>query len=143
MTYEFDGRAFWIENEQQRLNAGYTVKNLPVNHGYIVKIERKKQSRTNPQNNALHLYFDMLGDVLNESGQDKKIVFSKMKEGVFIEWDKESVKNDLFKPIMKAVTGKTSTAKLTKDEISKLYEVLNRFTAERLGVSVGFPSEEL
>jgi hypothetical protein len=39
--------------------------------------------------------------------------------------------------------GKESTTELTTKEINELYEVINRATAEKLGISIEFPSNEV
>ena len=54
----------------------------------------------------------------------------------------ENIKEDVWKPIQKAMFNKSSTTMMERLEVSEVYETVNRFTAERFGVSVPFPSEE-
>ena len=81
----------------------------------------------------------MLADSLNESGQDMR---KTLKPEIEIPWTMESIKNLMFKPIIKAMFGVDSTKELNTKQISEAYEVLNRHTASKLGVSVVWPHDE-
>jgi hypothetical protein len=95
------------------------------------------KQRTIQQNKAQHLYFEQLAQKFNEAGLGMQKV---LKPSIEIEWTKESVKKYLWKPIQEAMYSKKSTTELTTDEVTKVYEVLNRHTAEKFGVGVRFPS---
>lgn len=94
--------------------------------------------RTIKQNSAMHAYFSLLAQAFNDSGQ----TISKVIK-VDVEWTPDTVKEILWKPIMQAVLKKKSTTKLNKDEIDKVYDVLNRALSEKVGVSVPFPNKDL
>ena len=99
------------------------------------------EKRTIQQNKALHKYFELVAEALNDAGYDiqKTIVHAKID----IPWTRESVKEILWRMTQKAMFGKESTTELDKvQEITKIYETLNRFLA-KLGIeSVNFPSKE-
>jgi hypothetical protein len=98
------------------------------------------EGRTLKQNDSLHLGFSMLADTLNDAGLDQRLV---LKPEVSIPWTDDSVKEQLYRPIMKAMTGKVSTTELTTMEISEVWDVLNRHLTEKFGVDfVEFPSLE-
>lgn len=97
------------------------------------------EQRTTKQNNALHLFFELLADELNNAGLDMRVV---LKPTVDIPWNKDSVKGYLWRPIMKAQLNKDSTTELTTDEVNKVEEVLMRHLSEKFGVFVDFPSIE-
>jgi len=99
----------------------------------------KKQKRTNQQNKALHLYFKMLADTLNDAGLDMR---KTLKPNVSIDWTPETVKEYLWRPVQKVQLRKTSTTELTTDEITKVWETINRFLGENHGVTQSFPSIE-
>uniref|UniRef100_A0A6H1ZFN4 Uncharacterized protein n=1 Tax=viral metagenome TaxID=1070528 RepID=A0A6H1ZFN4_9ZZZZ len=109
--------------------------------GKVVSIEIKKwvKQRTLSQNNALHLYCQLLSQELNLSGWDMKKLIRKE---VDIEWTPYSVKEYLWRKIQIELFGKKSTAQLTTDEVSRVYENLNRIIGERTGVFVEFPNIE-
>jgi len=92
--------------------------------------------RTLNQNNALHLYCKMLSDELNEAGISQKVFLN----GLEVDNSPESVKA-VFRALGMAKYGKDSTAKLTKKEMSDLYEEFNRHTS-KIGISIPFPSIE-
>lgn len=96
------------------------------------------KKRTIQQNRALHLYFQMIADALNDAGLDMKKV---LKPEVDIPWNKTNVKEFLWRPIQKLQLGKKSTKQLTTDEIDKVFDTLNRHIA-KFGISVAFPSIE-
>ena len=94
--------------------------------------------RTALQNNALHLYLQRLAEALDASGMDMREVIR-----IPIQPTKENVKENMLRPVMKAMyPDKNSTTELTTKETMALYEVMNRATAERLGISVPWPCKE-
>lgn len=93
--------------------------------------------RTIQQNKSLHLYCEMLAEALNEAGLDMRVV---LKPEVDIPWTKESVKEHLYKPILKIMLDKDSTTEMDTVNPSEVYQVLDRHLAEKFGVSVEWPS---
>ena len=98
-----------------------------------------KDQRTIKQNKALHVYFELLAETLNSCGLDMRVV---LKPEIDIPWAKESVKEYLWRPIQKAQLQKRSTTELNRKDINIIYETLNRFLGEKLGVHMPFPSLE-
>lgn len=97
------------------------------------------RQRTIQQNKAIHLYCQQLAESLNAGGLDQRKVFEAMREGVEIPWSGATVKENLWRTIQQAVLQKESTTELTTEEVSRVYVVLNRFTAERFNLSLPFP----
>ena len=97
-----------------------------------------KNKRTLQQNAALHLYCKQVADTLNDAGLE----ISVMLPNVDIPWRKESVKELLWRTIQKATLDKQSTADLSKEEVSKVYEVMNRYLAQHKIPYIPFPSYE-
>lgn len=110
--------------------------------GLIWAIPHKTtQERTLTQNNSLHRGCELIAEALNDGGQDMRKV---LKQDVDIPWTTESVKKHLFKPIMKSMTGKTSTKELGKvGEIDKIWDVLLRHLMQnkRLDEYIPFPHD--
>jgi len=98
-----------------------------------------KSQRTIKQNRALHKYFELVAGTLNEAGLDMR---KTLKPEIDIPWSKESVKEYLWRPIQKAQLQKRSTTELDRKDINIIYETLNRFLGEKLGVHTPFPSLE-
>lgn len=102
-----------------------------------------KGQRTSQQNRALHLALSQLATVLNDAGLSMRVL---LKPEVSIDWTTESVKDHLFRPFMKAITGKDSTTKLTKTggEIEKVWDTLMRELGEKHGIEyIPFPSDAI
>lgn len=93
--------------------------------------------RTVLQNAALHKWFSMVSEALN----DKHLPIAEMLK-VDVMWSPESVKSLLWKPIQESVLDKKSTTKLNKGEIDKVYDTLNSALAMRFGISIPFPSRD-
>ena len=81
----------------------------------------------------------MLAKELNDAGLDMK---KTLRPDIDIPWTCELAKSYLWKPIQKAVIDKESTTKADRSEYTKVYEVLNRHTAEKFGICVPWPSKE-
>lgn len=108
----------------------------------VETVEEPKGNRTNAQNRALHLDCKLIAEKLNDAGLDMKNV---LKPNVQIPWSTESVKEYLWKPIMKVLYQKESTRDLdkTKGEIEHIHEVIMRELAEKHGIEHHpFPNDE-
>lgn len=105
----------------------------------IILIEEIKGKRTLKQNRALHLYFTLLANALNDAGFDMK---KTIREDIDIRWSGKMVKELLWRPIQKVHLRKHSTTRLKKDDIDKIYDILNKAIGERTGVFVEFPNED-
>ncbi len=103
--------------------------------GIRVKIETGM--RTHRQNNAMQLYCTMLAEALNDAGYDMN---KTLNESVDIPWTQDLVREVIWKRIQKVTIGKESTTLAKTNEYDKVYEVVNRFTSTRFGISVPFPS---
>jgi len=97
------------------------------------------KQRTDRQNRSLHLMLTMLSDQLNEAGLDVK---KTLRHDVDTPWNPILVKELIYRPVMKAMTGKDSTTKLSTKELDKIYDVLNRHLGEKFGIELVFPSWE-
>lgn len=95
-------------------------------------------TRTVTQNSALHLYLTMLADALNAAGLDMAEVLKKDAE---IPWTPLTVKERLWRPIQQAMLEKASTTRLSRKQVSEVYDVLNRHTSAKLGVSILWPDK--
>jgi hypothetical protein len=102
--------------------------------------EKPKGKRTGTQNNALHKGFELIANALNDAGLDMRKV---LKPDVLVPWNTLSVKEYLFRPVMKLVTQKESTTELDKTkEIDDVWETVMRFLMENHHVEyIPFPHD--
>lgn len=103
----------------------------------VVELKVTTKTRTPRQNSALHTYFGLLAQALSDAGLDMK---KTLKADAEIPWTADTVKEFLWRPVMKAQLGKTSTTELSTKQIDEVYETLNRHLGDKFGVSVLFPS---
>jgi hypothetical protein len=97
------------------------------------------ETRTDQQNKALHKWFTMVSDSLNENHLD---VRTALKEDVELRWSPRLVKEILWRETQKILFGKNSTTELYKaHEIDQIYEILNRWLAKH-GIHVPFPQRD-
>jgi len=129
-----------IEVESETLKDGMlkakeTIKQLGLKPEDIKPVI---SARTEQQNRALHLFFSKLADELNEKGLDMRTL---IRQEVELSWTPYNIKEYLWRPLQKVLTGKKSTTKLDKiEEINLIYENLNRILIERTKGEINFPS---
>lgn len=96
--------------------------------------------RTNQQNKALWKYLTDLANALNESGIDQKMFIEHLKG-----WELPITKEFLhliWKMKQEKMFLTTSTTQLKTDQVSQVYESVNKFTSTEFGVAEPFPSME-
>ena len=92
-------------------------------------------TRTGKQNDAIHAYCREVASIMAAHGMDMKSV---IKEGVPIEPTMYLIKDYMWRPIQKAVTGVESTRKISPLEVNEIYEVLSRLLVEKYSIDVPF-----
>lgn len=104
--------------------------------GAIYQVDIKNLDiRTIKQNSAMHKFFELVAIALNDRG----LTVSKTIKAD-INWSPASVKEVLWKPIQNAVLKKKSTTELTRDELDKVYDVINLALGHKFGIYIPFPS---
>lgn len=95
--------------------------------------------RTQTQNRALHLMFRQLSEQLNESGLDMK---KTLKPDIDIWWNEKMVKEYIWRPLQRIITGKESSTEISTKDIDKIFEVISKNFGEKFGLEIRFPSIE-
>lgn len=110
---------------------------IEIEQGGTVYLEwSSEKGKTPTQRNALHKWLEMLADALNEAGFDQTVWFRKYaKAGIAARWSKHSVKEIFYKPVLEAMTGKTSTEQMNTVEPSEVCDVVGQALAQRLGIT--------
>ncbi len=110
------------------------------NRGAVVEMKEKKGTRTLKQNNSIHLYCQMIADVFNELGWTFR--FTGVKGiNIEIEYTMILVKETIWRVIQMALFNKKSTKDLTRSEVTKVAEQIERSLALK-GIDLPFPSIE-
>lgn len=97
--------------------------------------------RTIDQNSALHLYFSHIAQELNNAGFPIKKTLEHYR--IDLDWDTQSVKDLIWKPIQSHFYGTASTTELKKtQQIENVYEHINRFLSnEPFNIHIPFPHD--
>ena len=122
---------------------GFIVpKKTELKDGIYIVEPKNQDIRSLKQNAALHLYFTILAVELNNAGYSfKKVMSEPQRYKADINWNLDLVKNYLWKPIQDVSFKKKRTSSLNKDELTKVYDLVNRYTSN-MGISVPFPNIE-
>jgi hypothetical protein len=102
--------------------------------------------RTRQQQDAIEVACRLLADEFDARGLDKLAVLSE--KVIPVPWNQDSVKEDLFKSVMKAICyddngePKTSTTQLSTKEVSEVWDRLMDFTDSKWGIRLPFPSNQ-
>jgi hypothetical protein len=116
--------------------------NLEQDGLYIIKVEKvgEKKMRTFQQNAALHKYLDLLAHQLNEGGFDIRKVLESMRKGFAISCTRSNLKETVWRPMQQALFNVESSTQLDTKQISEVYKHVDRFTAERFGITQSWPN---
>jgi hypothetical protein len=106
--------------------------------GFTFEVKKVSTSRSSQQNRALHMFFTIISQQLNEMGLE--YTYSGLtKKQISIMYTPHLVKEFVWRPIQIALFGIKSTTKLDTDQINKIIDVLTKFFGDR-GVEIEFPS---
>ena len=130
----------WVVKDKTQAEFFCTFIHTQVKEGkeYIYSI--KAGGRTNRQNRAAHLCLRNLADALNDAGFG---IPHPLNSKLEIPYTEESVKELLYRPVIKAMHNKTSTSELETKELTQSFDAMLNRIAEVTGVVVHFPSHEL
>ena len=115
-----------------------------------VQVKMNAKHRTNLQKDCIWLYSELMAQALNEAGWDHKTFIDHIaSQGVETPWTKDLFMDEVWRRFQGAYfpetilkSGKPSTSKLTREQVSKIYENINLRMAELSGISVPFPSKD-
>lgn len=129
---------FWIINSTVKLGEfmRHFKEDFDEYHWLKVKYTTGK-TRSGRQNDSLHVWFRDVANELNKRGIDYKHFFKKFD----FEFTEHSVKDHIWKPVQKAVVGFDETHKLERQQVSEIYDIINKKMAEDHGIHVPFGEE--
>ena len=107
-------------------------------HKYLRVTHKTGKQRTLTQNASLHVFCGLLAESLNDAGFDFRTF---VREGYPVPFNESLVKDHIWRPIQKAITGKSSTTKPETHEYAVIYDALNIKLAEH-GIYVPWPCKE-
>lgn len=100
--------------------------------------------KTPAQRNAEHLWFRQVAQLLADNSIDQRVVIERLCDrGIDIPWSDTSFKENVYKPILKRVSGATSTEKESTTDPQIIYMGLCKWFAEEFQVTLPpWPSDE-
>ena len=129
----------YIQTREGAEAVGRLIAEKPIGeYGFCVEII--DQAYTPQQRKAIYVYCTLLSTALNDAGFEIEKKF--LGKEISCPWSKDSVKQEIWNPVMLTETGKTSITKLKRKEVSAIYEILARFFTSRFGIFVPFPADE-
>jgi hypothetical protein len=109
--------------------------------GDLVGISLIDETRTSPQNRALHKFCADLAKAFEDAGIDQRTYMAALREGVEIPWSKASVKEVIWRGFQTAMGMPESTTRLTTKQVDQIHKQIDKFTLERFNMSApAFPS---
>jgi len=128
------------------------LRNYYDEHKFVRLTATSGKNRSSSQNNAIHLYCRMVAKELNDNSFSAYIDSPILKQPMETDWSMEMVK-DLWRTVQVKLfpmeslmqdNTKGSTKILNKQQVSEVYDVINRALIEKTSgkVCVPFPSQE-
>ncbi len=106
----------------------------------IVELKECRNTRTLQQNKALHKFFMLISEQLNELGLEFRYFGLKGQE-ISLMYTPDLVKSHVWKPIQIALFNFESTTKLKTKEMNDIIDVIVKFFADK-EIVLDFPSIE-
>lgn len=104
----------------------------------IVELDQVNPKRSSQQNRALHKFFGMISEELNELGME--FVYTGLKGAeISLRYTPNIVKLFFWKPIQIALFDFESTTKLKSKEMNQIIDIIIKFFGDK-GVLIVFPS---
>ena len=125
-----------LSNETENNIAQNQFNHLVLNER-IIELSEIKKTRSNLQNAALHQFFVIISNEINNVGLEFN--YEGLKGDVFgVMYTPEIVKNFIWRPIQITLFNTQSTKLLTTSQINKISDVLIKYFGEK-GIKIVFP----
>ena len=103
-----------------------------------IEFKVKKNTRSLQQNKALHKFFGLISDKLNEMGIE--FVYTGLKGNELrMQYTPDIVKDFFWRPIQKTLFDIDSTTEINTKQMNEVVDVITLFFADK-GVVIEFPS---
>jgi hypothetical protein len=126
------------KNEIDMQRALIEVENLLLTND--IEVKKLSNSYTAKQRRALHLWCKQLAEALNDAGMHRIKISPLDGSQVELNWCKDSVKLDIYKFVLDALTGKKSTEDQDSVNPSDVAAHITRHFASKGFVCPAWPS---
>ena len=113
----------------------FASKELSLNKKVFVQYTTENRM-TSKQRGALHVWCDLVAKCLNDSGLELEYTGPIKSLQISVPWSMYTVKDLLYKPVLKAMTEKTSTEEQSTIDPSSVAEAIHRAFAMSKGIAL-------
>lgn len=132
MNYNLDN---YKEREKAKVKFNYLCSKK-----CIIELTQKRSSRSYLQNRALHQFYVLVAEELNELGMDFQY-FGLKGQVLSTRYTPTIVKNQFWRPIQLTLFDIYSTKDINTIQINEIFDVIAKFFSER-GVYIEFPNKD-
>ena len=125
-----------LELKKAKMRFDFLVKN-----GSTIELKKLSNSRSSQQNRALHKFFIIISNELNDLGMEFHYYGVKGQE-LTTRYTADIVKNHFWRPIQKTLFNIESTKKINTKQMNEIIDVVVKFFAEQ-GLYIEFPNREI
>lgn len=137
-----------MNQQDMRINLAYRDSKIKAfkilseysEKGLIIELSKVKNTRSSLQNRALHLYYKMVADELISIGYDFHYTNPFTGEIIALPYDKDRVKEYIWRPLQQVLFNIESTTKLDTEKINTILEALEIWYP-KIGITVKFPNK--
>ena len=116
-----------LQRQEQVEHMATAIGELVDKHGLVTVHYKTGRTRSSRQQAALEVWCRMIADMLNEQEIYRAVKSPIYKEGEMpAPWDQENVKNEIWRPVQKALTGEESTTRPTPQQYIEVQDHLIR-----------------
>lgn len=112
-----------------------------IKEGKIVELGMYQHTRSNLQNDSLHLYYELIAKALNEAGYTYKKQSILNGEIIETPFTADMIKEGIWREIQITLFDIKSTTKLTSRIINQIIDVITDWLAQK-GIRVDFPNKD-
>lgn len=135
----------WLIKDERELNLfidemvrRFKEGSLPIS----VEIASGKQALSRAQQNSIWLWCSLIASELSKHEVSMVQLLASMRRSADIYPTKDSVREFIWKPVQKAITGKQSMTYLERTELDQIIDPIAKFLGESHYLDVAFPSKE-
>lgn len=132
-----------VENKDTLLKWSEQVIDFYRRNGraYVAASDKNEFNKyTKKQRGALHVWCDMCAEVLNQNNIEREVKHPFRDETYSMKWTGAAFKEDIYKFVLEAMTGKTSTEDQSTVEPSDVAMVISKRYAENGLICPPWPS---
>jgi hypothetical protein len=136
------GEMWFVGNELGKKEFKKHVDVLFEKHKQVTFRWNTGKTRTTKQQAAMQVYFREAAKILNEHGIYQETTSRFQSTTLEVPWTEHSFK-EFWRSIQITMFNIKSTKDLQSEQVSQVYDVINKGISERVGLHIPFPHKEL